>query len=255
MKKQLMIAAGLLLLVAGATAIFLQLPGETRAAGNTYYVSTTGNDANACTPNDLSKAKRTIQQGVLCAQAGETVMVKAGTYTENVTNWRSGSAGSPITVKAASGETVNWISPTGAPTLGNPGAALTCQVRINDRSYIRIEGFIFRDSAASCVIRVLQTGGIAGKTSTPIQGIEIINNTFINNGGPRTDTGYMSRQIYLQYIGRDANYTGGTVNLIQGNTFQNNYGAGIDFDNSSDIRVVSNISTGALENKNDSNVN
>src|ERR687898_813779 len=43
--------------------------------------------------------------------------------------------------------------------------------------------------------------------------------------------------------------------LIQGNTFQNNYGAGIDFDNSSDIRVVSNISTGALENKNDSNVN
>jgi hypothetical protein len=56
-----MIATGLLLLVAGATAIFLQLPGETRAAGNTYYVSTTGNDANSCTQaTNSTTPKRTI---------------------------------------------------------------------------------------------------------------------------------------------------------------------------------------------------
>jgi hypothetical protein len=49
MKKHLMIAAGFLLLIAGVAALFMQLPGETRAAGTTYYVSTTGNDANSCT--------------------------------------------------------------------------------------------------------------------------------------------------------------------------------------------------------------
>src|SRR5215217_7921855 len=77
----------------------------------------------------------------------------------------------------------------------------------------------------------------------------------MNMDSPRTATGYMTRQIYMQYAGRDDSYSGGTVNRIEGNTFTANYGAGIDLDNTSDTLVKNNTSTGALGSKNNSNGN
>src|SRR3989304_7823076 len=67
----------------------------TEAAGVTYYVSTTGNDTN----NGTSEGTpfRTIQKGANVAQAGDTVLVKAGTYNEQVTPANSGTAGSLLT--------------------------------------------------------------------------------------------------------------------------------------------------------------
>jgi parallel beta-helix repeat protein len=193
-----------------------------------------------------------------CATAaGDTVIVKAGTYTENVGSWPANRAsGNPIIVRANPGDTVNLISTYQTePALGETSTLFDCQVKMNNRSYVRIEGFTFRDSTPSCAIRILQTGGVSGKTSAPVQGIEILNNTFMNMGSPRTATGYMTRQIYMQYAGRDDSYSGGTVNRIEGNTFTANYGAGIDFDNTSDTLVKNNTSTGALGSKNNSNGN
>jgi hypothetical protein len=46
---------------------------------NTYYVATTGNDTN---PGTQSQPWRTIQHAADTAQAGDTVIVKAGTYNE-----------------------------------------------------------------------------------------------------------------------------------------------------------------------------
>jgi hypothetical protein len=222
----------------------------TSAFAATYYVTKTGNDANSCTQaQSQSTAKVTIQAGVNCATAaGDVVSVSGGTYVENVTSWRSGVSGKPIVLQGSPGNTVVWKTPTAT------GSSFNCQAQISDRSYLRIEGFIFRDAPTACVLRVLNTATV-NKTSNPVQGIEIVNNTFINNGGNASLTGWMTRQIYFQYIGRDSSYTGSPVHLIQGNVFTDNYGAAIDFDNASDVRVANNTSTGALGSKNDSNAN
>src|SRR5262249_52766457 len=104
---------------------------------STYYVANTGSNANSCTQAQSQASPRlTIQAGVNCAtNAGDVVIVKAGTYIESVTNWpASGSSGNPITIKANPGDTVSWRGS------GSDVSSLTGAISIMDRSYIRIEG-------------------------------------------------------------------------------------------------------------------
>jgi K319-like protein/parallel beta helix pectate lyase-like protein/uncharacterized protein DUF1565 len=63
----------------------------------TYYVSTTGNDANPGTP---TSPWRTIQKAANTLAAGQTVIVNAGTYGERVVVSKSGSSGSLLTFQA-----------------------------------------------------------------------------------------------------------------------------------------------------------
>jgi Carbohydrate binding module (family 6)/F5/8 type C domain/Right handed beta helix region len=66
-----------------------------------YNVSTSlGNDANSCTQaTNSSSPKKTIQQGVNCTAAGDTVIVRDGTYAEEVTLTRAG-----VNIQAYTGE-------------------------------------------------------------------------------------------------------------------------------------------------------
>src|SRR5262249_938262 len=75
----------------------------------TYYVAQTGNasDSNSCAQaQSESTPKRTINSGIGCLFAGDTLIVKPGTYAEIVKpedhhlNYRSGSPGAPITVRS-----------------------------------------------------------------------------------------------------------------------------------------------------------
>jgi hypothetical protein len=61
----------------------------------TYFVAKTGSNSN---PGTLASPFLTVQKGVNTAQAGDTVLVGAGTYTENVSSARSGTVGSRITI-------------------------------------------------------------------------------------------------------------------------------------------------------------
>ncbi|MEZ4515573.1 MAG: right-handed parallel beta-helix repeat-containing protein [Chloroflexota bacterium] len=64
----------------------------------TYYVSAEqGNDKNAGTEK---KPLKTIQAGVNKLSAGDTLLVKAGTYSEQAIINRSGDSNKPITIKA-----------------------------------------------------------------------------------------------------------------------------------------------------------
>jgi len=63
---------------------------------HTYYISRRGNNLN---PGTYALPLRTIQAGVNKAYAGDTVMVLAGTYKEQVTFPRGGTEGFPITVR------------------------------------------------------------------------------------------------------------------------------------------------------------
>ncbi len=73
------------------------------AQGTTYYVSTSGNDAN---PGSITAPWRTVQKAASTLQAGQTALVRGGTYTESLIRFAtSGTAGNPITIKGYPGET------------------------------------------------------------------------------------------------------------------------------------------------------
>jgi len=71
--------------------------------GTTYYVSITGNDSNS---GSQSAPFRTIQRCANVAQAGDTCLVSAGTYNENISTVRSGTASGKIYIKGASGNAI-----------------------------------------------------------------------------------------------------------------------------------------------------
>ena len=82
---------------------------RSEAAGNTYYVSTSGSDTslNTCAGGTESSPWATIEFGMRCLQPGDTLIVRGGTYQQEVTPvTTSGTAAQPILVTAAPGERV-----------------------------------------------------------------------------------------------------------------------------------------------------
>ncbi|MDQ2687750.1 MAG: DUF1565 domain-containing protein, partial [Armatimonadota bacterium] len=79
----------------GTLVLFTVLAATAHAA--TYVVSPTGSDAN---PGSSVKPFQTIDKAAQTAQAGDTVIVKAGTYREAVHLRHSGTAEAPITFVA-----------------------------------------------------------------------------------------------------------------------------------------------------------
>ena len=88
------------------------LAGSGRAA--TYYVSTSGNDSNtAAQAQNISTPWKTIQKAATTMVAGDTCLIRAGTYRETAVVAASGNATSPITFQAYGSEVVT-ISGTDA---------------------------------------------------------------------------------------------------------------------------------------------
>ena len=64
---------------------------------NTYFVAPNGNDNS---PGTEAKPFKTIQRGAKALSAGDTLLVKAGTYVEQISVSDSGTKNNPITIKA-----------------------------------------------------------------------------------------------------------------------------------------------------------
>lgn len=73
-----------------------------KAAGNVYYVATTGSDSNSGTQ---SSPWKTIQKAANSVSAGDTVYVAAGSYGESVSITKSGSSSTSMITFIGSGET------------------------------------------------------------------------------------------------------------------------------------------------------
>ncbi|NDL68451.1 stalk domain-containing protein [Anaerotalea alkaliphila] len=108
--------------------------------GTTYYVSTTGDDAN--TGTTATSALKTFKKALEKAVAGDTILAKGGTYSEKIVVSKSGTAGAPITIKNAPGET---------PVLDGTGMTPTWDgmVTIENKSNVTIEGFEIRNYKAT----------------------------------------------------------------------------------------------------------
>ncbi len=86
-----------------AIAIFLALPSVINAQvfASTFYVAPSGSDSNQGT--ELAPW-RTIQHAATVMQAGDTTIIRGGTYAEQVTPAQSGTAAQPIVYQAYPGE-------------------------------------------------------------------------------------------------------------------------------------------------------
>ena len=104
-----------------------------QAAGNTYYVSKSGNDNSSGTQ---SQPWRTLEKAVRTATAGDTVYVRGGTYNEwFLIDNHSGTAANPIRFLNYPGENP-IIDGAGLSDPGEQRGVITI-----GRSYIHVEGF------------------------------------------------------------------------------------------------------------------
>ena len=100
------------------------------AAGSTYYVSPDGNDTAAGTE---AAPFRTIQRAASLVGAGDTVIVRAGTYAGFQLGWdfpQSGTATAPITFRADPGAVIEGRNGETADGINLEGS-----------SYVVIDGF------------------------------------------------------------------------------------------------------------------
>jgi hypothetical protein len=123
-----------------SATVTLQVPSR---SGSTFFVSTTGNDANAGTS---SAPWRTIQHAANSVHPGDTVQVMGGVYNESVTIPGSGNATAGyITFQSAPGQTA-ILDGTGIK-VGKGQQFGLFTLRTN--SYIVIQGFEIRNFQSS----------------------------------------------------------------------------------------------------------
>ncbi|MBK7316516.1 S-layer homology domain-containing protein [Candidatus Villigracilis affinis] len=131
-------AFSLFLVLLILTSFFIGAPvTSVQAAGQTYYVATSGNDGN---PGTQDQPWRTIQHAADSVTAGDVVQVRGGIYNEAVFINVSGSAANGhITFQSYTGETAILDGSGFASTAGDIGFL------IQDQSYIILNGFEIRN--------------------------------------------------------------------------------------------------------------
>ncbi|WP_328840765.1 right-handed parallel beta-helix repeat-containing protein [Streptomyces europaeiscabiei] len=137
------VCASLLSVLAGG---LLALSAPAAHAAGSLYVATNGSDSNAGTS---AAPLRTIQRAVDLAQAGDSILVRGGTYapTTNIQLLKSGTASQPIRLANYNGERV-VIDGEGMPY--TPGAVGSSIPRAQ-RGAIHIEGEHWRLSGLEIV--------------------------------------------------------------------------------------------------------
>ncbi len=203
-----------------------------RVSAATYYVDSAGNDANSGT---ITAPFRSTTKGVSMLSAGDTLYVRAGTYS-SFTVSRSGTATSPITISGYNNE-----FPTISGGIG---------IRLSGVSYVKVQGFEVTGATGNGIKRmggvVIQNGNnntiencrihdnnIDSPNGIKVEGASsnnrLIYNTVYSNGGPDGGSGI---RFY------NPTSTQSTGNEIGWNTVYNNIGT---VGNSDGISVVDRI--------------
>jgi len=128
-KKNLMILSAILINVLVLSLICLALTAvPITAEGNVYYVAKNGSDKN---PGTSDLPWLTIQHAAKTMVAGDTVLIRKGTYNEHVHTVHSGNAKGYIVFSAYPGET---------PLIDGTGVTESQNGFIIDKSYIKLIG-------------------------------------------------------------------------------------------------------------------
>jgi len=150
-----------------SATVTLQVPSR---SGSTFFVSTTGNDANAGTS---TAPWRTIQHAANSVHPGDTVQVMGGVYNESVTIPGSGNATTGyITFESALGQTAIFDGTGINVAKGQEFGLFT----LRTNSYIVVQGFEIRNFQSSTSNAVPVGIDFEGSGSN----IEILNNHIHN---------------------------------------------------------------------------
>ena len=208
---------------AGSLTATTTTRNDSPAIGTSYlYVATNGSDTTG--DGTQSKPWRTIQKAANNVDPGETVLVRAGTYSESVVMERSGTASNYITFMPYQSEQV----------ILNGNGTRSNLITIEDTNYIRIKGFTFTNTvysstgagvylmgADNCIVEdnlFLNVGGVAailmryGCENSLIQRNEILVNIELTN----RITGIYWWKVGGGQVIRDNTITGTTVWIWDG---------------------------------------
>jgi hypothetical protein len=158
-----------LVLVCGIGILLFSLP--TQASAATYYVATTGSDAN---PGTITQPFRTINHGVSVLQPGDMLQIRAGTYDELVSIDKNGTARNPITIKVYPGESAT-IRKSG--TVNYYEALITVT-----GSYLVLDGFVLDGGSINRIASGVQVDG-ANTSFNKIQNNKAINTGVLASNG------------------------------------------------------------------------
>ena len=140
------------------------------SVGATYYVATNGNDTN---PGTAISPFATIGKAASVVQAGDTVIVRSGTYHEAITMTASGTLANPIHFKSE--------TPLGAVIDGS-GSTTVPIVKCLGVSNIILEGFTLQNAGDAVVLNNASGCWITGnEINCTDEGVHLLQNTSNNN--------------------------------------------------------------------------
>ena len=126
----------------GGTGLPARIPAS---SGATFYVATTGSDDN---PGSAAAPWRTVGKALRSLSAGQSAVVRGGTYVEALWVDRGGTANAPITIRAAPGEVAVIDAPGDAALVMASGA-----------QYLRFQGIVFESATGPSSANVLAENG------------------------------------------------------------------------------------------------
>jgi parallel beta-helix repeat protein len=245
-------------LFAAAAVFFSLATGSAQAA--TWYVATSGNDAN---PGTLAAPFKTITKAAQRVAAGDVVEVRGGTYNQTVSISSKGTAAARITFRSYAGETA-VIDGTGT-------AADTNLVLLYGAEYVDFSGFEVRNATRIGICgypakftRILNnkvhdswTNGIyfgSNSTDITIDGNEVYNNVLHNalhafsgggwaqalSAGNTNNATITNNKVYRNY-GEGIDFIVVTNGLARGNEVWDNFSVGIYLDNAQFVTVDRNL--------------
>ncbi len=122
-----------------------RLPTST---GSTFYVATNGSDSNS---GSAASPWRTVQKALDTLSPGQTAIVRAGTYTQNLEMRRSGTPSAPITIRGESGTRPVLRAGTG----NQDNEALHF---LSGAAYVRVQNVVIEGATGSSTTNVYADG-------------------------------------------------------------------------------------------------
>jgi parallel beta-helix repeat protein len=135
-----------------AAVLWFSSSHQSQAAGNTYYVSKQGSDSNSCISAG-SGTCLTITGGASKMSGGDTLLIQAGTYNENMEwqtfPWRTGNASTYTRYARYQNDVVTIVGQGSGAGSGSKTISF-----YNNSNYIEIDGLAFDGVNTDGVVRV-----------------------------------------------------------------------------------------------------